>query len=317
MYIVTGGAGFIGNNLVHRLGGISEEPVVVVDDMTDGTKFRNLVGARIAEYLDVSEFLHWFSDNKGADIKAVFHLGACSDTTEWNGRYMMENNYAYSKKVLEICKSRCIPFIYASSAAVYGMDSDFRERVGHEKPINVYGYSKALFDQYAIRATQSARSQIVGLRYFNVYGPREQHKGSMASVAFHHFQQMKHDGRLKLFEGCDGYCNGEQKRDFVYVDDVVDVKLWLLDNPGVSGVFNCGTGQAEPFNSIGQAVIECFGRGVIDYIPFPASLRGSYQTFTQADLSALRQVGCDLRFHTVSEGVQKYMEWLQYYGLQV
>lgn len=311
MFVVTGGAGFIGSNLVHRLAKVSEEPLVVVDKMTDGKKFRNLVGADVDDYLDTADFLDWLVENGDQGIKAVFHLGACSDTTEWDGRYMMQNNYTYSKEALNISLAYGIPFIYASSAAVYGMGADFQERLGFEKPVNVYGYSKALFDQYAVRAAQSAGSQVVGLRYFNVYGPREQHKGKMASVAYHHFQQISQGERVKLFEGCAGYGDGEQMRDFVYVDDVVDVNLWLLKNQEVSGVFNCGTGQAEAFNRIGETVTNHFGRGAIEYIPFPDSLRESYQAFTEADLTALRSVGCDVRFRSVKEGVQKYMEWLQ------
>ena len=310
MIVVTGGAGFIGSNLVHGLNAAGRDDVVVVDNLSDGTKFRNIATARIADYLDQESFLDWLVENGDGAVDAVFHLGACSDTTEWDGRYMMENNFQYSKEALNICLAYRIPFIYASSAAVYGGDSDFSERIGEEKPLNVYGYSKALFDHYVSRKLPQVQSQVAGLRYFNVYGPREQHKGRMASVAYHHYCQLGEAGVVRLFEGCDGYADGEQRRDFVFVDDAVKVNLWLLDNPGVSGIFNCGTGRAEPFNSIANAVIDYFGRGEIQYVPFPERLRGSYQSFTEADLSKLRAAGYREDFSSVAEGVKAYMEWL-------
>ncbi len=310
MIIVTGGAGFIGSNLVHGLNDRGRVDIVVVDNLTDGRKFRNISDASIADYLDQDEFLDWLVENGSDGVDAVFHLGACSDTTEWDGRYMMDNNYEYSKEVLNICLAYRVPLIYASSAAVYGGGTDFRERIGEERPLNVYGYSKGLFDQYVARTLPEAESQVVGLRYFNVYGPREQHKGSMASVAYHHYQQLLSDGVVKLFEGCDGYGDGEQVRDFVYVGDTVKVKLWLLDNPSVSGVFNCGTGRAEPFNEIANGVINYFDRGEVKYIPFPEHLVGSYQSYTQADTSKLREAGYEAPFLSVAEGVRAYMEWL-------
>mgnify|MGYP000506341269 FL=1 len=310
MIVVTGGAGFIGSNLVHGLNERGLDDIIVVDNLTDGAKFRNISDARIADYLDQDDFLDWLVENGSEGVDAVFHLGACSDTTEWDGRYMMDNNYQYSKEALNICLAYKIPFIYASSAAVYGGLTDFRERVGEERPLNVYGYSKALMDQYVAKKLPEAESQIVGLRYFNVYGPREQHKGSMASVAYHHYQQLNADGVVKLFEGCDGYGDGEQVRDFVYVGDTVKVKLWFLDNPGVSGIYNCGTGRAEPFNEIANGVTGYFGRGEVQYIPFPNHLVGSYQSFTQADTSNLRKAGYQESFRTVAEGVEAYMDWL-------
>jgi ADP-L-glycero-D-manno-heptose 6-epimerase len=223
---------------------------------------------------------------------------------------MMDNNYQYSKEALEICLAYKIPFIYASSAAVYGSGQDFTVRVGHEKPLNIYGYSKALFDQYVAKKLPDAQSQVLGLRYFNVYGPREQHKGSMASVAFHHYQQLKRDGIVRLFEGCDGYADGEQLRDFIYVEDAVAVNLWALSNPDVSGIFNCGTGRAAPFNQLADAVIGYFGEGRTSYISFPSHLQGAYQSFTQADIRDLRQRGYSKPFQRVDQGVKHYMEWL-------
>lgn len=310
MIVVTGGAGFIGSNLVHGLNAKGRDDIVVVDNLTDGRKFLNIRDARIFDYLDQAQFLDWLLENGDERVDAVFHLGACSDTTEWDGRYVMENNYAYSKQALNLCLAYRIPFIYASSAAVYGGDTDFRERIGDERPLNVYGYSKALFDQYVTRRLPDAESQVSGLRYFNVYGPREQHKGSMASVAWHHRRQLETGSRLKLFEGCDGYDDGEQRRDFVHVDDAVSVKLWLLDHPTVSGVFNCGTGHAEPFNHIADGITGYFGEGEVEYISFPDHLEGRYQSFTEADTSKLREAGYEGEFRDVRTGVKDYMAWL-------
>jgi ADP-L-glycero-D-manno-heptose 6-epimerase len=310
LIVVTGGAGFIGSNLVRGLNTCGRRDVLVVDDLTNGTKFRNIRDAHIADYMDQVAFLDWLATHGAEAVDAVFHLGACSDTTEWDGRYMMENNFQYSKEALNICLAYGIPFIYASSAAVYGGETNFSERIGHERPLNVYGYSKSLMDQYVASKLPSAQSQIVGLRYFNVYGPHEQHKGGMASVAYHHYQQYQSQGFVKLFEGCDGYEDGEQVRDFVFVDDTVKVKLWMLDHPDVSGIFNCGTGRAEPFNEIAKAVTQFFGGGEVRYIPFPDHLKGSYQSYTQADIAKLRAVGFDQPFLTVAEGVKAYMEWL-------
>lgn len=311
MIVVTGGAGFIGSNLIHALNARGREDLVVVDDLTDGRKFLNIRDANIAHYLDQDAFLDWLVENGDETVDAVFHLGACSDTTEWDGRFVMENNYEFSRQALEVALAYEIPFIYASSAAVYGLESDFQERLGAEKPLNVYGYSKALFDQYVSARMPSAKSQIAGLRYFNVYGPHESHKGRMASIAWHHYQQMQEGKKVKLFEGNNGYGHGEQRRDFVYVRDAVDVNLWLLDNPSVSGVFNCGTGKAEPFNEVARSVIAHMGYGEIEYIPFPDDLRGVYQTYTQADLMALRTAGYSGRFMSVAEGVSDYMRWLE------
>ncbi|MEY8195267.1 MAG: ADP-glyceromanno-heptose 6-epimerase, partial [Cycloclasticus sp.] len=242
MIIVTGGAGFIGSNIVMGLNAKGINDILVVDDLSDGTKFKNLVNAQIADYMDKDQFLAKVEAGgfAGVAIEALFHEGACSSTTEWDGKFMMENNYEYSKTLLHFCQAQSIPFIYASSASVYGGGSVFKEELSNEAPLNVYGYSKFLFDQYVRGQTLS--SQVIGLRYFNVYGPREQHKGSMASVAFHLNNQLLEKGDIKLFAGCDGYADGEQLRDFVYVDDVVAVNLWFLDNPEVSGIFNLGTG---------------------------------------------------------------------------
>lgn len=311
MIIVTGGAGFIGSNLVLGLNARGYDDILVVDHLTNGVKYKNLVDCRIADYLDRSTFLERLQQGAfhAETIEAIFHQGACSTTTEWDGRYMMDNNYEYSKNLFHFCQRHKIPFIYASSAAVYGADIHFKEELTYEGPLNVYGYSKFQFDQYLRRQTQLT-AQVVGLRYFNVYGPREAHKGSMASVAFHLNNQIKVADELRLFEGCDGYSDGEQRRDFVYVGDVVDVNLWFLDNPQASGIFNCGTGRSQTFNDVANAVIKYHQRGRIQYIPFPDHLKGCYQSFTEANLEKLRNAGCLHPFKTVEQGVQLYMEWL-------
>ena len=312
MHIVTGGAGFIGSNLVRALADHGHDNIVVVDDLEDGHKFVNIADLPIADYLDKDDFLQRLTADKtfGSEIKALFHQGACSATTEWNGRYMMENNYEYSKRLLHYCLAARTPFIYASSAAVYGDSKTFVEDPLFENPLNVYGYSKLQFDRYVRRAAANPESQVVGLRYFNVYGPREQHKGAMASVAFHFNNQLQEDGEVRLFEGTDGYGDGEQLRDFVFVDDVCDVNLWFLKNPGVSGIYNTGTGRAQTFNDVANAVINWHGKGKIRYIPFPYHLQGAYQSYTQADLTELRASGCDVEFRPVENGVKDYLDQL-------
>jgi len=311
MSIVTGGAGFIGSNLVKGLNERGYRDILVVDDLTDGTKFNNIADCQIADYLDKDEFLRKVENKQLAEyVQAIFHLGACSTTTEWDGRYMMATNYHYSKTLFHYCTELGLPFIYASSAAVYGAGTVFNEAPENERPLNVYGYSKLLFDQYVRRHWQDISSQVVGLRYFNVYGPREAHKGSMASVAFHLNRQLQETGEVKLFAGCDGYADGEQRRDFIYVEDAVKAKLWFLDNPDKSGIFNLGTGRAQPFNDIAQAVLAWHGSGTLRYIAFPEHLRGHYQSYTQADISALREAGYTEPFKTVAEGVTAYLDWL-------
>lgn len=311
MIIVTGGAGFIGSNIVKGLNERGIRDVIVVDDLQDGTKFKNIVDCDIADYLDKDDFLDLVRSGQSfGDVQAIFHEGACSTTTEWDGRFMMQNNYEYSKDLLHYCLDNKIQYLYASSAAVYGGGSVFKEQEEFEAPLNVYGYSKFQFDQYVRRYQAHYESQVVGFRYFNVYGPREQHKGSMSSVAFHVNTQIKQEGIAKLFEGCDGYGDGEQRRDFVYVGDAVAVNLWFMDHPEKSGIFNLGTGRSQTFKDVANAVITYHGRGEIQYIPFPDHLKGRYQSFTEADITALRNAGYKEPFKTVEEGVQAYMQWL-------
>jgi len=308
MIIVTGGAGFIGSRLVMGLNQQGREDILVVDDLSDGQKFVNLAPCRILDYLDKKEFLTLIQQNKtfAHNIDALFHQGACSTTTEWDGRYMMENNFTYSKDLLHYCLDRQIPFLFASSASVYGTNTTFKEEPAYEEPLNVYAYSKLLFDQYVRRLMPHATSQVVGLRYFNVYGPHEQHKGAMASVAYHFSQQIRQAGVAKLFAASGGYDAGEQRRDFVYVDDVVDVNLWFFTHREHSGIFNVGTGRSQTFNDVANAIINREQQGTIEYIPFPDKLRNCYQSFTQADIRALRAIGYEAEFKTVAAGIETY-----------
>ena len=327
--VVTGAAGFIGSNLIKGLNARGVDDVIAVDDLTAGDKFKNLADLQIADYVDADDFYDLFAEGAFGEVEAVFHEGACSDTMELDGKYMMDNNYTLSCDLFHACQALGTRLLYASSAATYGGSDAFRESPDCERPLNVYGYSKLLFDQRMRRELgvkfESAVSQVVGFRYFNVYGPREQHKGRMASVAFHQFNQFQDDGKVKLFGQYGGYAAGGQMRDFVFIDDVVAVNLWFLDHPGMSGIFNLGTGCAQPFNDVAITVVNTLRRqqnnpelsldaaarmGLVDYIDFPPALVGKYQSYTQADLSALRAAGCDHAFADVQTGVAAYIHWL-------
>ena len=310
--IVTGGAGMIGSNIIEGLNKSGHHDIIVVDHLKNRKKFRNISDLEISDYYDKKDFISLIKDgNDFGKIDAVHHEGACSDTLEWDGQYMMENNYEYSKVLLHYCLDRKIPFFYASSAATYGDSTVYKENPENENPINIYGYSKYLFDQYVRRYESSFESQVVGFRYFNVYGPKEQHKGSMASVAFHFNNQIIAGENPKLFEGSGGFDNGEQRRDFIFVGDVVKVNLWMMAHPDVTGIFNIGTGNSQSFNEVANSVINYHGKGEINYIPFPDELKDNYQSFTEADLTKLRTTGFDGSFKTVQEGVKEYMQWLQ------
>jgi ADP-L-glycero-D-manno-heptose 6-epimerase len=321
--VVTGAAGFIGSNLVRALNARGETRILAVDHLERGDKFRNLAACEIADYLDKGEFRKRIEAGDFAgSIDAVFHQGACSDTMESDGQYMMENNYRYSLALLDFCLEDEVPFIYASSAAVYGASKTFKEERKFEAPLNVYGYSKFLFDQVVRRRLPEAASQVAGFRYFNVYGPNEWHKGRMASVAWHFFNQYQAEGRVRPFAGSGGYADGEQRRDFVSVEDVSRINLHFLDHPEVSGIFNCGTGRAQSFNDVALATINCCrkakGEGpvsleqaraqrLIEYAPFPDALKGKYQNFTQGDVGALRGAGYSAPLLSVEEGVGRYV----------
>ena len=326
--VVTGAAGFIGSNLVKGLNQRGLDDIIAVDDLTQGDKFRNLADLKIADYVDASVFYDRFAAGDYGQVEAVFHEGACSDTMETNGRYMMDNNYGVSLRLFQSCQAHKTRLLYASSAATYGNSEVFAESPANEAPLNVYGYSKLLFDLRLRREIgpgfARGTAQVAGFRYFNVYGPREQHKGRMASVAFHQFHQFKDNGRVKLFGEYGGYAPGAQVRDFVFIDDVVAVNLWFFDHPDCSGLFNLGTGRAQPFNDVALAVVNSFRRrgglpalglaaaaaqGLIEYIAFPDALRGKYQCYTQADLTTLRAAGCDHAFADVATGVQQYSDW--------
>jgi ADP-L-glycero-D-manno-heptose 6-epimerase len=325
-YVVTGAAGFIGSNLVRALNDRGITDILAVDDLTNGAKFANLADCDIAEYLDKDEFIERLENGDfDGQLSAVLHQGACSDTTEVNGRLMMDANYRYSRRLLDWCISDEVHLIYASSAAIYGANREFRETRECEMPLNIYGYSKFLFDQLVRRRYEERTAQIVGLRYFNVYGEREAHKGRMASVAHHFFHQYRGADHVRLFTGSGGYGDGEQRRDFVSVEDCVNVNLFFLANPGRSGIFNVGTGAAQSFNDVALATVNACRkargespltltamreRNIIQYVPFPEDLKGRYQSYTQADLSALRAAGYDEPFLTVEQGVARYCQQL-------
>jgi ADP-L-glycero-D-manno-heptose 6-epimerase len=321
--VVTGAAGFIGANLMEGLNARGVTDIIAVDLERDGEKAKNLTDLKFSEFISADTFYARFAKADFGKIEAIFHEGACSDTMETRRDYMMANNFDCSRYLFEACQSQGTRLLYASSAAVYGNSSSFTEMPANEAPLNLYGESKLLFDNFLrVQLGQAPHSrfthagaQVAGFRYFNVYGPREQHKGRMASVAFHQFQQMKAQGRVKLFGQYGGYAPGQQQRDFVSVRDVVAVNLWFLDHPEISGIFNLGTGRAQPFNDVARAVVQHGQPGVdplakMDYIPFPAALEGKYQCHTQADLSALRTAGCAHAFADVQTGVFEYMRWL-------
>jgi ADP-L-glycero-D-manno-heptose 6-epimerase len=327
--VVTGAAGFIGANIVKGLNARGIDDIIVVDDLTRGDKFCNFADLKIADYVDLDDLYPNFEEGYYGKVEAVFHEGACSDTMESNGKYMMDNNYTLSCELFQACQQQGTRLLYASSAATYGGSETFREEPAFEAPLNVYGYSKLLFDQRMRRelgvSFERAKVQVAGFRYFNVYGPREQHKGRMASVAFHQFHQFRKEGKVKLFGEYGGYGAGEQMRDFVFVDDVVAVNLWFFDHPGKSGVYNLGSGRAQPFNDVAVAVVntlrglegktalalaQIVQQGLIEYIPFPDALQGKYQCYTQANLDRLRVAGCDHVFADVQSGVSEYVRAL-------
>jgi len=306
LFIVTGGAGFIGSQLVQELNRRGHTDILVVDNLERPEKFVNLSDLVIQDYLDKREFrARLDAGTFDPNVEAIFHNGACSDTMGGDGRYMLENNFGDSKAVLNFALTRGIPMVYASSAATYGRSPSFEPVPGNERPLNVYGYSKLLFDQHVRHLLAEVRSPLVGLRYFNVYGPRESHKGRMMSVLHQLLRQLRETGVCQLFTGTDGYGDGEQQRDFVFVGDIVDLNLDFAQGPMRKGIFNAGTGQARSFNAIARTIIQCLGRGRIEYIPFPERLRGKYQSFTQADVRGLRDAGYTREFTVLEDGIRQ------------
>ena len=297
---------------MHALNARGRQDLILVDDLKDGHKFVNLAGATLADYFDWREFLPQFDRlaRSGKGIEAVYHLGACSDTMEWDGQYMMSANFTYSRQLLDACDLHAVPLIYASSASVYGLNAQCVEEPAYERPLNVYAFSKLAFDQHLRQRRATLRTRVVGLRYFNVYGPREQHKGRMASVVFHLNNQLKAGEEVRLFGASHGVAPGEQSRDFIFVDDAVTQTLWFGMNPGATGIFNCGTGQTASFNELAAAVLEWHGRGKISYIPFPPELLPAYQNRTCADLGATRAAGFHFEMRDVRAGVRAYLDWL-------
>ena len=314
MIIVTGAAGFIGSNLVKELNRRGRTDILIVDDLKDGANYKNLRGLKFIDYQHKDDFLQSIEEDNfdGTDIDAVFHEGACSDTMEYDVNYMMRVNYEYSKSILHFCMQHRIPFFYASSASTYGSGRNgFTEGDACEDALNPYAFSKLAFDRYVRQVLPEARSRIVGLKYFNVYGPQEHHKGKMASIFYQLYHQVKSTGVARLFEGTDGYGNGEQRRDFVYVKDVVKVNLWFWEQKGPSGIYNCGTGTAHTYNEAAQAVIDALGKGRIEYREFPEVLRGKYQNFTQSDNANLLAAGYDQGFYDMKDAVKEYCDFLE------
>ncbi|MBR3624469.1 MAG: ADP-glyceromanno-heptose 6-epimerase [Selenomonadaceae bacterium] len=313
MIIITGGAGFIGSNLVRAFNERKRNDILIVDNLGEGEKYKNLLGLRFYDYVDKHAFLHNVMDGVYDDLKieAIFHEGACSDTMEYNVNYMVENNFEYSKTLLSYAMERDIPFLYASSASTYGLGKfGFYENDKCENALNPYAFSKLIFDRYVKNLLPKAKSQIAGLRYFNVFGPQEYHKNKMASVFFHFYNQINENGEARLFEGAGVVEDGEQKRDFVYVKDIVNINLWFFEHPEVSGIYNAGTGKAHSYNDAVAAVIKAMGKGTFTYVDFPEVLRGKYQFFTESDNSKLLEAGYDKGFYDFEEAVAEYVDIL-------
>ena len=315
MIVVTGGAGFIGSNLIRTLNEQGYDDILIVDDLGKGDKYKNLLGLKFFDYMHCDDFLKSVTNNEfdNDDFEVIFHEGACSDTMEYDVNYMMKTNYDYSKTLLNFCVDNDIDFIYASSASTYGDGKNgFTEKDACEKALNPYAFSKLLFDRYVRQNLADIESKVIGLRYFNVFGPQEFHKGRMASIVYQMYEQIKNNGVIKLFKGTDDYEDGEQQRDFIYVKDVAKVNLWCWEDEIIpNGIYNCGTGNATTFNALAQAVIEALGKGEIEYIDFPEELEGKYQSFTKADTRKLLRAGYNGGFTAINDAVKEYCEFLE------
>ena len=306
VYVVTGAAGFIGSNVVRALNARGDEDILVVDDGEALKTSTNLSDCTFADAMDKGVFRERVTSGTfDAEVAAILHQGACADTMESDEAYMMDNNLAYSKDLLTFALGRKTPFVYASSASVYGVNRDSAEMPANEAPLNLYARSKLAFDEHVRSILEGVGSTVVGLRYFNVYGPGEARKGRMASMVYRLCRQLMETGVARLFEGTDGYGDGEQRRDFVYVGDVAGVNLFFAGGPATRGIFNVGTGNSRSFNDAVNAATALLGGGRVEYIPFPAELQGKYQSFTEADLSQLRAAGCAEPFTSLEDGIER------------
>ena len=313
MIVITGGSGFIGSNLAKSLGHSSELLIVEeLDKQTD--KFSNISDIDYVDCIDKDKFLLNIKNEEkkySSKIDIIFHLGACSKTTEKDRNYIMSTNFEYSKDLLHFCANNKIPLIYASSASVYGESKIFVEDQKYESSLNHYAESKLLFDNYYRKNSSKISSQVAGLRYFNVYGPREKHKKGMFSVVYRFYHQIKESQEIKLFKASHGYEDGEQRRDFIHVDDTINVKKWIMNSKNTSGLFNVGTGLSRSFNDVAENVISNLGGGKIKYIDFPNDLKSQYQAFTEADINLLRKSGYEKKFLSIEDGVKNYINWLK------
>ena len=310
MIIVTGGAGFIGSCLVRTLNDAGIKDIIIVDNIASTEKWKNLRNKQFTTYVNKKDFLRELPSYQ--NVTAILHMGACSSTTQQDFDYLWENNTEYTKSLWEYCARKQIQFIYASSAATYGDGAmGFSDETDIDKllPLNGYGYSKQRFDQWVLHHATMFPKQHVGLKFFNVYGPNEYYKGSMASMVYHGFHQLQKDGEIRLFRSCNpGYADGGQLRDFVYVKDVCRVILWFLEHPSVRGLYNVGTGQARSFRELAEAVFEALERQPnIRYIDMPDSLKETYQYYTKAEIHKLRRAGYDAPIMSLEEGVTDYV----------
>jgi ADP-L-glycero-D-manno-heptose 6-epimerase len=322
--IVTGGLGFIGSNIVNFLNKKGINDILIVDNFNINSKFKNILDCQYNDLISISEFEIGMSNNFFKEYDIIIHQGACSDTMEVDGQYVFKNNYTYSRKLLEFCLYNNIRLIYASSAAVYGNSKKFKEIVQNEKPINIYGFSKLCFDNYVRSKIPHNNTQIAGLRYFNVYGPKENLKGRMSSIIYQLFRQQQENKQMYLFGETKNYSAGKQERDFIYIDDILNFNWFLINNPSVSGIFNAGTGEANTFFHVANSIFEALTNNKnnntrnieekqkpnIKFIKFPDKLIGKYQEHTKADINAIRKHGFNYHFPSISDSIKKYINYL-------